>query len=119
MAELEAINSRVNIYLMDIGYDKGSRVHSKANRTMTMTSNIVESVNASNMIPRDLPIVNLLDFMTTLIQKWNYTKREDVVESFMKIDVLPSTEFLYLVIDGQTTNVVRLHEKTALVEYFS
>nr|XP_016474299.1 PREDICTED: uncharacterized protein LOC107796086 [Nicotiana tabacum] len=69
MAELEAIDSRVKTYLMDIGYDKWSRAHSKANRTMTMTSNIVESINAANKHARDLPVVNLLDFMTTLIQK--------------------------------------------------
>ncbi|XP_019262296.1 PREDICTED: uncharacterized protein LOC109240126 [Nicotiana attenuata] len=102
MAVLEAIDSRVKTYLMDIGYDKWSRAHSKANRTMTMTSNIAES---------------------------NYTNRKDAVESFMKIGakyekilsdntilsqtmtVLPSTEFLHLVIDGQTRNVVRLHKK--------
>ncbi|XP_070002290.1 uncharacterized protein [Nicotiana sylvestris] len=129
MAELEAIDSRVKIYLMDIGYDKWSRAHSKENRTMTMTSNIAESVNAANKHARDLPVVNLLDFMTTLIQKWNYTNRKDAVESFMKIGakyekilvdntilsqtmtVLSSTEFLHLVIDGQTRNVVRLHER--------
>ncbi|XP_016485814.1 uncharacterized protein LOC107806203 [Nicotiana tabacum] len=69
MAELEAIDSRVKTYLMDIGYDKLSRAHFKANRTMTMTSNIAESVNATNKHARDLPVVNLLDFMTTLIQK--------------------------------------------------
>ncbi|XP_019228655.1 PREDICTED: uncharacterized protein LOC109209775 [Nicotiana attenuata] len=85
MAELEAIDSRVKTYLMDIGYDKWSQAHSKANRTMTMTSNIAESINATNKHARDLPVVNLLDFMTTLIQKWNYTNRKDAVESFMKI----------------------------------
>ncbi|XP_070028571.1 uncharacterized protein [Nicotiana sylvestris] len=129
MTELEAIDSRVKTYLMDIGYDKWSRAHSKANRTMTMTSNIAESVNAANKHARDLPVVNLLDFMTTLIQKWNYTNRKDAMELFMKIGakyekiladntilsqtmtVLPSTEFLHLVIDGQTRNMVRLYER--------
>nr|XP_016504658.1 PREDICTED: uncharacterized protein LOC107822626 [Nicotiana tabacum] len=80
MAELEAIDSRVKTYLTDIGYDKWSRAHSKANKIMTMTSNIAESVNGANKHARDLP-------------------------------VFPSTEFLHLVIDGQTRNVVRLHEK--------
>ncbi|XP_070054251.1 uncharacterized protein [Nicotiana tomentosiformis] len=129
MAKLETIDSRVKTYLMDIGYDKFSQAYSKTNRTTTMTSNIAESVNASNKHARDLPVVNLLDFMTTLIQKWNYTNQKDVVESFMKIGVkyeniladntilsqtmtvLLSTQFLHLVIDGQTRNVVRLHEK--------
>ncbi|XP_075079770.1 uncharacterized protein LOC107822626 [Nicotiana tabacum] len=129
MAELEAIDSRVKTYLTDIGYDKWSRAHSKANKIMTMTSNIAESVNGANKHARDLPVVNLLDFMTTLIQKKNHTNRKDAVESFMKIGakyekiladntilsqtmtVFPSTEFLHLVIDGQTRNVVRLHEK--------
>nr|XP_009764031.1 PREDICTED: uncharacterized protein LOC104215825 [Nicotiana sylvestris] len=68
MTELEAIDSRVKTYLIDIGYDKWSREHSKANRTMIMTSNIAESVNVANKHARDLPVVNLLDFMTTLIQ---------------------------------------------------
>ncbi|XP_070045696.1 uncharacterized protein [Nicotiana tomentosiformis] len=40
MAELEAIVSSVKTYMMDIGYDKWSRAHSKANRTMTMTLNM-------------------------------------------------------------------------------
>nr|XP_009802349.1 PREDICTED: uncharacterized protein LOC104247901 [Nicotiana sylvestris]XP_016491645.1 PREDICTED: uncharacterized protein LOC107811266 [Nicotiana tabacum] len=87
MAELEAIDSRVKTYLMDIGYDKWSRAHFKANRTMTMTSNIAKSVNASNKHARDLQVVNLLDFMTILIQKWNYTNWKIVVKSFMKTGV--------------------------------
>ncbi|XP_070055215.1 uncharacterized protein [Nicotiana tomentosiformis] len=45
MAELEAIDSIVKEYLMDIEYDKWLWAHSKANRTMTMVSNIAESVN--------------------------------------------------------------------------
>ncbi|XP_075091477.1 uncharacterized protein LOC142171689 [Nicotiana tabacum] len=77
---IDAIDSRVKTYLMDIGYDKWSRAHFKTNRTMTMTSNITESVNAANKHARDLTIVNLLDFMTTLIQKWIYTNRKDAME---------------------------------------
>ncbi|XP_070015653.1 uncharacterized protein [Nicotiana sylvestris] len=69
MAELEAIDSRVKTYLMGIGYDKWSWSHSKANRTMTITSHIAESLNAANKHARDLQVVNLLDFITRLIQK--------------------------------------------------
>ncbi|XP_009631720.2 uncharacterized protein [Nicotiana tomentosiformis] len=103
MAELEAIDSRVKIYMIDIRYDKWSRAHSKAN--ITMVSNIAESVNAATKHARDLLVVNLLDFMTTLIQKWNYTNRKDAVESFMKIGVKYEKILAYNTILSQTMAV--------------
>ncbi|XP_075092533.1 uncharacterized protein LOC142172753 [Nicotiana tabacum] len=46
MSKIEEVDPRVKSYLYDIGYHRWSRVHATVNRTWTMTSNIVESLNA-------------------------------------------------------------------------
>ncbi|XP_070004130.1 uncharacterized protein LOC142163506 [Nicotiana tabacum] len=46
MSKIEEIDPRIKAYLYDIGYHRWSRVHATVNRTWTMTSDIVESLNA-------------------------------------------------------------------------
>lgn len=78
MAEVNKIDSTVSRYLMEIGYDRWSRVHARFNKGMVMTSNIVEYVNSSNKDARDLPVLGLLDFMTTLFDpKVELLKKEN------------------------------------------
>jgi len=61
MTEMEQIDGRVKDYLFDIGYHRWSRAHAKVNRTMTMTSNIAESLNSATKEARELPIQQLLE----------------------------------------------------------
>ncbi|XP_070007832.1 uncharacterized protein [Nicotiana sylvestris] len=46
MSKIEEIDTHVKSYLYDIGYHRWSLVHATVNRTWTMASNIVESLNA-------------------------------------------------------------------------
>ncbi|XP_070056834.1 uncharacterized protein [Nicotiana tomentosiformis] len=55
MSKIEEIDTRVKAYLYDIGYHIWSRVHATMNRTWTMISNIVESLNVVTKDARELP----------------------------------------------------------------
>ncbi|XP_022851144.1 uncharacterized protein LOC111372945 [Olea europaea var. sylvestris] len=46
MQQLDAMNDKIRDYLDEVGPEKWSRIHMPANRYSTITSNIVESVNA-------------------------------------------------------------------------
>ncbi|XP_019241251.1 PREDICTED: protein FAR1-RELATED SEQUENCE 5-like [Nicotiana attenuata] len=74
MSKIEDIDPRVKAYLYDIGYHRWSRVHATVNRTWTMTSNIAESLNAVIKYARELPIVELLEYMRTLLERWTKEK---------------------------------------------
>ncbi|XP_060211981.1 uncharacterized protein LOC132639559 [Lycium barbarum] len=63
MSEVNKIDNRVKDYLFDIGYHRWSLAHSSVKRYKVMTSNIAESMNASNKDARDLPIYDLLDYV--------------------------------------------------------
>ncbi|XP_019257721.1 PREDICTED: uncharacterized protein LOC109235932 [Nicotiana attenuata] len=70
MSKIEEIDPCVKAYLYNIGYHRWSRVHATVNRTWTMTSNIAESLNAVTKYARELPIVELLEYMRTLLERW-------------------------------------------------
>ncbi|XP_049401551.1 uncharacterized protein LOC125865400 [Solanum stenotomum] len=85
MAEVNRIDHRVKTYLYEIGCSKWSRAHSTSNRTMTMTSNIAESLNLATKDARDLPVTRLLEEMRKLIEKWNYDKSKEVLYTNTKL----------------------------------
>ncbi|XP_060965186.1 uncharacterized protein LOC133034169 [Cannabis sativa] len=61
MAELDGLDKHIRPYLKKVGYEKWSRIHSQNKRYSTMTSNISESLNATNLAARELPITTLLE----------------------------------------------------------
>ncbi|XP_070019522.1 uncharacterized protein [Nicotiana sylvestris] len=71
---LKRLTPHVKAYLYDIGYHKWSRVHATVNRTWTMTSNVIESLNAVTKYARELPIAELLEYMRTLLEHWTKEK---------------------------------------------
>ncbi|XP_060174579.1 protein FAR1-RELATED SEQUENCE 5-like [Lycium barbarum] len=79
MAEVERIDNREKNYLFDIGYHRWSRAHSTVNRTMTMTSNIAESINSATKNARDLPVARLFEEMRILVEKWNYDNMKEAL----------------------------------------
>ncbi|XP_009604272.1 uncharacterized protein [Nicotiana tomentosiformis] len=74
MSKIEEIDTRVKAYLYDIGYDKWFRVHATVNRMWTMISNIAESLNAVTKDAKELPIVELLEYIRTLPERWTNEK---------------------------------------------
>ncbi|XP_070047075.1 uncharacterized protein [Nicotiana tomentosiformis] len=82
MAEVERIDKRVKYYLINVGYERWSRAHSTVNRTLTMTSNIAESINAVLKAARELLVLPLLEYIRQLIGRWNITNQKNAIESF-------------------------------------
>ena len=69
MTIIEKIEKRIKYYLLYIGYKKWSRVHAEVNITWRMTSNIEESVKSRTRHAEVLTVLQLLEFMTQLVQK--------------------------------------------------
>ncbi|XP_022893122.1 uncharacterized protein LOC111407708 [Olea europaea var. sylvestris] len=59
-----AFNSAIRAYTLNVGYEKWSRLHMPTNRYSTMTSNIVESVNAVAKVAKNYPIRALLESLS-------------------------------------------------------
>ncbi|KAH0696273.1 hypothetical protein KY289_013755 [Solanum tuberosum] len=120
MTILEKINKRIKDYLLNIGYNKWSRVHAEVNRTWMMTSNIAESVNSRTIHAKVLTVLHLLKFMRQLVQKWNNNNRSKATFSGFhlgkkyenilwrnktaseKLRVVETNKYVYTVLDGIT-----------------
>ncbi|XP_070028604.1 uncharacterized protein [Nicotiana sylvestris] len=81
MIEMCKIDPRVQPYLFEIGHERWCRTYSKVKRSMLMTSNIAESINAANKDARELPVMRLLEYMTNLLQQWNNKNRKFAMET--------------------------------------
>ncbi|RVW50000.1 hypothetical protein CK203_082263 [Vitis vinifera] len=77
--QLEMIDPRAARYLMDIGVDQWSRSYSTGKRYNIMTTGIVESLNAVLKNARDLPVLQLVEEMRNLLQKWFVTRQQQAM----------------------------------------
>ncbi|XP_050229212.1 uncharacterized protein LOC126678351 [Mercurialis annua] len=75
MTQLDNIDAGIRKYLTEVGFDKWARTEANHNRYCTMTSNIVESMNAVNTAARSLPVYALLEFLRATIQEWHHKYR--------------------------------------------
>nr|XP_009631822.1 uncharacterized protein LOC104121510 [Nicotiana tomentosiformis] len=71
--KIKEIDTRVKEYLYDIGYHRWSQAHATVNRTRKMISNIAESLNAVTKDAKELPVVELLEHMGTLLEHYIHT----------------------------------------------
>ncbi|XP_075101704.1 uncharacterized protein LOC107810016 [Nicotiana tabacum] len=129
MSKIEDIDPRVKAYLYDIGYHRWSRVLAIVNRTWTMTSNKAESLNVITKYARELPIVELLEYMRTLLERWTKEKLLKAKGTFTylgykfnkelydnktlshKLRVRASTDYIHTVIDGVRRYIICLENK--------
>ncbi|XP_019254886.1 PREDICTED: uncharacterized protein LOC109233461 [Nicotiana attenuata] len=130
MAEINNIDKRVGEHLLNVGYHRWSRAHSKVKGTTIMSLNIAESMNAANNYARDLPILHLLEYMMKLVQDWHHANKKNAIETSTKLakkyedimrenhitsqtmTVKPSTDYLCTVIEDEKQFVVNLGERT-------
>nr|XP_016485147.1 PREDICTED: uncharacterized protein LOC107805593 [Nicotiana tabacum] len=136
MSKIEEIDPRVKAYLYDIGSHIWSRLHATVNKTWTMTSNIAESLNAVTKYARELPIVELLEYMRTLLERWMKEKLLKAKGTFTylgykfnkelddnrtlshKLRVRASTDYIHMVIDGVRLYIVCLeNNKCSCVQF--
>ncbi|XP_070018176.1 uncharacterized protein [Nicotiana sylvestris] len=129
MSKIEEIDPRVKAYSYDIGYHRWSRVHATVNRTWTITSNIAESLNVVTKYARELSIVELLEYMRTLLERWmkekllkskgtftylgyKFNKELDDKRTLShKLRVRDSTDYVHTVLDGVRRYIVCLENK--------
>ncbi|XP_075079876.1 uncharacterized protein LOC142165159 [Nicotiana tabacum] len=129
MSKIEEIDPRVKAYLYDIGYPRWSQVHPTVNRTWTMTSNIAESLNVVTKYARELPIVELLEYMRALLECWTKEKLLKAKGTFTylgfkfnkelddnrilshKLRVRASTDYIHTVLDSVRHYIVCLENK--------
>ncbi|XP_070036416.1 uncharacterized protein [Nicotiana tomentosiformis] len=129
MSKIEEIDTRVKAYLYDIGYKRWSRVHATVNRMWMMTSNIAESLNVVTKDARELPIVELLEYIRTLLECWTnekllkakgtftylgkkYNKElEDNMTLSQKMRVRASIDHIHTMIDGVKRFIICLQNK--------
>ncbi|XP_022891804.1 uncharacterized protein LOC111406648 [Olea europaea var. sylvestris] len=82
MQQLDAMNDKIRDYLDEVGHEKWSQIHMPANRYSTMTSNIVESVNAVTKAAKNYPIVFLLESLRQTVQNWFCKHRDEAHGTF-------------------------------------
>ncbi|XP_022875814.1 uncharacterized protein LOC111394295 [Olea europaea var. sylvestris] len=82
MQQLDSINEKIRGYLDEVGLERWSRFHMSSNWYSTMTSNIVESVNAVTKSAKNYPIIALLESLRQILQSWFCRHKEDVQGTF-------------------------------------
>nr|XP_009615431.1 uncharacterized protein LOC104108152 [Nicotiana tomentosiformis] len=117
MQYMENIDKRVRGYLFQVGYEKWYIAHSTVNRSMVMTSNIAESLNARNKENN----TNRMTAMSTFIglgKKYNGVLKENTSLS-QKMTVRPSTDYVYVVMDvEQRRNIVCMKKRECSCKRF-
>ncbi|XP_048623974.1 uncharacterized protein LOC125592670 [Brassica napus] len=63
-------------YLEDSDFRKWARSYAPANRYNIMTTNIAESLNSMLRMPRELPIISLLETIRLTMTTWFFERRE-------------------------------------------
>nr|XP_009780476.1 PREDICTED: uncharacterized protein LOC104229522 [Nicotiana sylvestris] len=136
MSKIEQIDPHVKAYLYDIGYHGWSRVYATVNRTWTMISNIAESLNDVTKYARELPIVELLEYMRTLLERctkekllkakvtftylgFKFNKELDDNKTLShKLRVRASIDYIHTVLDGVRRYIVYLENKRCSCRQF-
>ncbi|XP_070044952.1 uncharacterized protein [Nicotiana tomentosiformis] len=123
MEKVEKVDIRVKEYLELTGYEKWARLYAHVNRGWTMTSNIVESINAALVSARELPIYDFLEEVRKMFGRWNCSNRKEASQTYTTLgkkyqdmltlnEVVPSTEYLHTVNDeGRHYTVCLLERK--------
>ncbi|XP_033143358.1 uncharacterized protein LOC117132665 [Brassica rapa] len=63
-------------YLEESDFRKWARSYAPANRYNIMTTNIAESLNSMLRMPRELPIISLLETIRLMMTTWFFERRE-------------------------------------------
>ncbi|XP_019230295.1 PREDICTED: uncharacterized protein LOC109211243 [Nicotiana attenuata] len=133
---VDKVDIMVKEYLELAGYEKWARLYAPVNRGWTMTSNLVESINAALVSARELPIYDFLEEVRKMFGRWNCSNRKEATETYTtlgkkyqemltlneamstRMTVVPSTENLHTVDDGGRHHTVCLLERKCVCGRF-
>ncbi|XP_070007406.1 uncharacterized protein [Nicotiana sylvestris] len=80
MEKVEKVDIRVKEYLELAGL--WARLYAPVNKGWTMTSNIAESINASLVSARELPIYDFLEEVRKIFGRWNCSNRKEATQTY-------------------------------------
>ncbi|XP_065857298.1 protein FAR1-RELATED SEQUENCE 3-like [Euphorbia lathyris] len=136
MSELDKIDVQIRDYLKNIGYERWSRAHSFTNRSLAMTSNIAEFMNAINKAAMELPITCLFEHLRGLTQEWSMINRSAANSTFTRMSkryedmlnesrmrshqfqVEESIDDAYPVFDGENRYIVNMATRSCTCNRF-
>ncbi|XP_022892227.1 uncharacterized protein LOC111407136 [Olea europaea var. sylvestris] len=110
MQQLDAINGKIRGYMDGVEPAKWSRFHMPTNRYSTMTSNIVESVNAVTKSAKNYPIVTLLESLRQTIQSWFCRHRESMQVIFTTLSSKYEKQMGEMSTDMRNLRVVHINQ---------
>ena len=67
----------MQLFLLEVGYQKWAKVHSTNNKYSNMTSNVAECLNSMIISIRELPICTMIESLRALIQKWSWKNKNE------------------------------------------
>ena len=79
--QLEMIDPRVARYFTDIGVDRWARSYSTRKRYNIMMTRIVKSLNAMLKHTKDLSVLQLVEELRNLLQKWFVTCQQQAMST--------------------------------------
>ncbi|XP_022850457.1 uncharacterized protein LOC111372373 [Olea europaea var. sylvestris] len=85
--QLGSINEKIRGYLDEVGPERWSRFHMPSNQYSTMTSKIVESVNAVTKSAKNYHILALLESLRQILQPWFCRHKEDAQGTFTTLSI--------------------------------
>ena len=99
METVEKEDIRVKEYLDLAGYEKWALCYAQVHRGWHMTSNIAESINATLVSARELPIFEFLEEVRLLFGRWNHDYKKEATCTFTSVigkyhDILADNEAL-------------------------
>ncbi|XP_050222597.1 uncharacterized protein LOC126672686 [Mercurialis annua] len=136
MEELDKYDPKIGEYFNEVDFEKWATVHPASNRYSTMTSNIAESLNATNVAARELPITTMLEFLRSLVQKWSNANKicarslktdmtrvdeEILIENYIRslhLTVTPAADNLYTITKTKTLFSVDLEQEKCCYRRF-
>ncbi|XP_070057042.1 uncharacterized protein [Nicotiana tomentosiformis] len=86
MEKVKKVDIRVKEYLELAGYEKWAKLYAPVNRGWTMTSNIVESINAALVSARELPTYDFLEEVRKMFGHWNCSNRKEASHMYTTLE---------------------------------
>ncbi|KAL1225070.1 Protein FAR1-RELATED SEQUENCE 8 [Cardamine amara subsp. amara] len=129
-------NPKLATYLEEADFAKWARSYAPANRYNIMTTNIAESLNSLLNMPRELPVLSLLETIRMTLSNWFYERREkasrvdkyatpnvtDIIagrfDDAMLLDVYQVDEYEFEVKDDTHKYVVHLQNRPCTCNVF-
>ncbi|XP_062113867.1 uncharacterized protein LOC133824870 [Humulus lupulus] len=85
MAEFQNINSKMTAYFLQAKPERWARPFFPTKMYDILTSNIVESINATIVHARELSITSLIEVVREMLQRWFSIRKQATISQFIEV----------------------------------